>query len=379
MQQVIEIFPQGFGWAARRGCLQSPVPAGFHSPAHRAQSAAQQQKRDLGQTRKRRQRDEHAAREQQRRRRTEDLLLDFDADAVLRTGARNDHGAGNRDHQRRNHRDQTVADSQHGVGLQRRHDIHAVLQHTDQQPGHDVDAGNQDPGHRVALREPACAIHRTEEFGFARQLFAAAAGFGFVDQPGVQIGIDRHLLARQRVEREPRGDFGNTHRAMVDHDVLDGNQNQKYDGADDVVAAHHEISERLNHVACRGGSGMAVQQNQARGRDVQRQAEQRQHQKRSGKNVEVDGLRDVHRDHQHDDRHHDVGYDQQVEQEPRHRRDQRHHDGEHCAGNGQFAQRFERDFSAAFARDIRQLWAQRATCAVFAVTPGLCFLASNGP
>ena len=166
--------------------------------------------------------------------------------------------------------------------------VHAVLQDADQEAGDDIDAGDQDAGDRVALREARCAVHGAVEFGFAGQLFAALAGFGFVDQAGVQVGIDRHLLAGQGIQGEARGDFRDAHRAMVDDDVLDGDQHQEDDRADDVVAADHEVSEGLDHVAGGGGSGVAVQQDQARGGDVQRQAEQRQQQQRGGKDAELD-------------------------------------------------------------------------------------------
>ncbi len=69
----------------------------------------------------------------------ENLFLELDAEAVFGTGAGDDHAARNRNHQRRNHGHQTVADRQHGIGLERLHDVDAVLQHADQQSGDDVD------------------------------------------------------------------------------------------------------------------------------------------------------------------------------------------------------------------------------------------------
>ncbi len=60
---------------------------------------------------------------------------------------------------------------------------------------------------------------------------------------------------------------------MVDDHVLDGDQHQEDHGADDVVAAHHEIAEGLDHVARGGGAGVAVEQDQPRGGDVQGQPE----------------------------------------------------------------------------------------------------------
>ena len=141
-----------------------------------------------------------------------------------------------------------------------------MLQHADQEAGDDVDAGDQDAGHGVALREAGCAVHGAVEFRFGGQLLAARARFGFVDQPGAQIGIDGHLLAGQGIQGEAGGDFRDAHRAVVDDHVLDGDQHQEDHGADDVVAAHHEVAERLNHFAGRDCPGVAVHQDQARRR-----------------------------------------------------------------------------------------------------------------
>ena len=43
-----------------------------------------------------------------------------------------------RDHQRGNHGHQTVTDRQHSVGFERATEIHAVLQHADQEAGKDL-------------------------------------------------------------------------------------------------------------------------------------------------------------------------------------------------------------------------------------------------
>ena len=119
--------------------------------------------------------------------------------------------------------------------------------------------------------------------------FAPALGLGFVDQSGVQVRVDRHLLAGQGIQSEARRDFGDAHRAVVDDDVLDRDQHQEDHRADDVVAAHHEAAERLDHLAGGDGAGVAVEQDQARRRNIQRQAEQRQQQQRGGKDVNSTG------------------------------------------------------------------------------------------
>ena len=202
---------------------------------------------------------------------------------LVGTGARDDQAARNRDHQRRNHRHQAVADGENGVGLERLAQIHAVLQDADQEAGDDVDAGDENAGHRVALREARGAVHGAVELGFAGQLLAPRCALRVSSiKPGVQIRIDGHLLARQRVQGEARGDFRNAHRAVVDDHILNRDQHQENHRADDVVAAHHEAAEGLDHVAGGRRAGVAVEQDQARGGDVQRQPEQREQQQGGG-------------------------------------------------------------------------------------------------
>ena len=282
-------------WRRRRGLLARSLLLA-HLPGRRAQPAAQQQKRNGRQARE--QRPAPSARRWPAAAAAgcRTPACEIRAQPVVGAGAGHDQAARNRDHQRRDHRHQAVADGQHGVGFERVAQIHAVLQDADQEAGDDVDAGDQDAGHGIALREARGAVHGAVEFGFAWPVaFAALARFGFVDQAGVQVGIDGHLLAGQGVQGEARGDFGDAHRAMVDDHVLNGDQDQEDHRADDVVAAHHEVAEGLDHVAGGAGAGVAVQQDQARGGDVQRQPEQRQQQQGGGKDAELDRLADVHR------------------------------------------------------------------------------------
>ena len=92
-----------------------------------------------------------------------------------------------------------------------------------------------------------------------------------VDQAGGEVGVDRHLLARHGVEVEARGDFGDAAGALGDDDEVHDHQDGEHDDADDEIAAHHEIAERLDDVAGGGGALVAVRQDQARRGEVERQ------------------------------------------------------------------------------------------------------------
>ena len=96
------------------------------------------------------------------------------------------------------------------------------------------------------------------EVGFAAHALAPLARLALVDDAGVQVGVDRHLPAGHRVEGEPRGDFGDADRAVVDDEELDDDEDDEDDDADDEVAADDELTERHDDVAGRLDAVSAV-------------------------------------------------------------------------------------------------------------------------
>src|SRR6202034_3032445 len=115
----------------------------------------------------------------------------------------------------------------------------------------DVDEDDEQAGDRVAAHEFRGAVHRAEEAAFVFQRLAAFLGDFLVDQPGGEIGVDRHLFAWHGVEVEARRDFGDASRALGDDDEIHDYQDCEDDNADDEIAAHHDIAERLDDVAGR--------------------------------------------------------------------------------------------------------------------------------
>ena len=83
-------------------------------------------------------------------------------------------------------------------------DRQAVLERADHEAADDVDDEDQDAGDRVAAHELARAVHRAVEVGLLRDLVAPRDGLLLRDEAGVQVGVDRHLLAGHRVQREAR-------------------------------------------------------------------------------------------------------------------------------------------------------------------------------
>src|SRR6266853_4827504 len=101
------------------------------------------------------------------------------------------------------------------------------LEDSDKEAGKDVDGGNKNGGDRVALIEAGGAVHGAVELRFAGNLFAAGASLMLVDESGIQVVINRHLLAGQSVEGKAGRNFGGTHRAVTDDDVLDGDEGEE--------------------------------------------------------------------------------------------------------------------------------------------------------
>src|SRR5208337_3088581 len=233
----------------------------------------------------------------------EQLGAEVGREGGARRSAGDDHAAGHRDQKRGNHGDQAVADGEHGVGLERLAKRNIELEDSDEEAGQDVDGGDEDGGDRVALVEAGGAVHGTVEFRFAGNLFAAGARLMFVDESGIEVGVDCHLLAGKSIEGKSGGDFSGAHGAMRDHDVLDGDEGDEENESDNVVAADYELSKGFDDAAGGSGAFVAVKQNTAAGGKVQRQTEQgKQKQQGSGKAGGEEEVEHHRRQwHQHDE------------------------------------------------------------------------------
>ena len=174
---------------------------------------------------------------------------DLLAGVLALADAAHDEARGGRDDQRRNLRDQAVADGEQHVVVGGGGERQVVLEDADREAADDVDEQDQDAGDRVAAHELRRAVHRAVEVRLLGDLGAAPARLVLADQAGVEIGVDRHLLAGHGVEGEARADLGDAPGALGDDDEVDDDQDREHDEADDVVAADHELAEGLDHLA----------------------------------------------------------------------------------------------------------------------------------
>ena len=144
-----------------------------------------------------------------------------------------------------------------------------MLEHADEEAADDVDEEDQDAGGGVAADELGRTVHRAVEVRFLAHFLAALARLFLGQEARVEIGVDRHLLAGHRIEREARADLGHAARTARDHRELDHDEDREHHQADREVAADHELAERLDHLAGRPRAVVAVQQHHAGRGDVQ--------------------------------------------------------------------------------------------------------------
>ena len=159
------------------------------------------------------------------------------------------------------------------------------------------------------IRRPAIASPRTnfeapsmapKKLDSDFELLAALAGFGLVDEAGREIGVDRHLLARHRVQGEARRDFGDAAGALGDDDEVHDHEDREHNDADDEIALRDEPPEGLDHVTRRVGALVAVRKNEPRGSHVERHAQDRGDQEDGRERAEFQRLPDEHRGHQNE-------------------------------------------------------------------------------
>jgi hypothetical protein len=233
------------------------------------------------------------------------------------------------DDQRRNLRDQAVADGEQRVGVRRRGEREALLHDADDHAADDVDQHDQEAGDGVAAHEFRGAVHGAVKAGLVLQVLAPAPRFLLVDEAGIEIGVDRHLLARHPVEVEARRDFRDASRTLGDDDEIHDHQDRENDDADDEVAAHDEIAERFDDMAGGGRALVAVRQNEPRRGEVEREPQHGGDEQHGGKGGEFERRLDEQGRHQNQHGERDGDGKREVEQQRRQRQDEhdqnRHH------------------------------------------------------
>ena len=268
----------------------------------------------------------------QRLGRGEHLAIDLGAHVLGGRDTGHHDGRRSRQQQRRNLRHQTVTDGQQYVDPSRLGKAQVMLGDTDRQTADHVDEQNQQTGNRVAADKLAGTVHGAVEICLLGDFLATQLGLLLVDDTGVQIGIDRHLLARHRIQGKARAHLGDPPGALGHHHEVDDHQDREDHQTDHVVAADHHLAEGLDHLARGIAPFMTVKQHHTGGGHVQRQPQQGCDQQNGGENREIQGPQGIGTDQQHDQRKRNIEGKQHVQQERGHR--QHHHAEHHQQQNG---------------------------------------------
>ena len=168
-------------------------------------------------------------------------------EVVFISGAGHDHTGSGGDNQCRYLGHQPLADGQQGIILQGGLKGQPLLPDPDDQSAEDIDQHDQDAGHRIPPYELAGTVHGAVELGLGRDLGAPRPRLGLADQPGVEVGVDGHLLAGHGIQGEAGRHLGDAAGALGHHHQLDDDQDDEDDGADHEVAADYELAEALDN------------------------------------------------------------------------------------------------------------------------------------
>jgi len=201
------------------------------------------------------------------------------------------------------------------------------LQHADHQPAHHIDQHNHDAGYRIAAHKLGSTVHRPVELRFLRNLGTPFACHILADQPGIEIGVNRHLLARHCIQSEARTDFGDTSGALGDDHEIDNNQDDEHHQSHRVVTADQKMAKRFDHLACGSGPGVSLQQHHAGGSHIERQTQQGGDQQHRREHRKIKRPGGIHRHQQNHDRQRDIERKQNIQQHWRQR--QHHHRQDH--------------------------------------------------
>ncbi len=187
-----------------------------------------------------------------------DLRDDLDVDRALAAAARQQEARGDGDDDRRDLRDEPVADRQDRVGLDRLTDRHAMRDHPGREADDQIEDGDQQARDGVALHELRGTVERAEERRLGEVGLAAALGLLVIDRARRHVAVDGELLAGHPVQREARADLGHPRRALGDDHEVHDQQHAEHHEPERDGAAHDEAREALDDVAGRVGAGMAL-------------------------------------------------------------------------------------------------------------------------
>ena len=265
------------------------------------------------------------------------LLADLRADMaawrlVVGGDTGDDHPRSQGNQQRRNLRDQTIANGQYRIQRYGLASTHAVLQHARGKSAQNIDRHNHQAGDGVAFDELHGAVHRPEQLAFPGQLVTLVAGLRPIDQAAAQVTVDGHLLARQRIQAKARRHFGDPLRALGNHQKIDDGDNQKNHQPHRQIAPHHKVAKGLDNIP-----RILLQQDQAGSGNRQRQTKHRGQQQQCRKRRKCQRAGQIERQHDQQAGDANIQRDQHIHQPGGQRHDKDKYNAQHHRSPEHFA------------------------------------------
>ena len=183
-------------------------------------------------------------------------------------GHHNTSGHGNK--QGRNLRDEPITHGQHSEIGDSITKAHAVAADAYGNAANQIDRRDDQTSNGIAAHKFRSTVHGAVKTSFRFQFLAPRTGLRFINQPGGQIRINRHLLARHGIQAEARGNFSNSPAALGNDNKIDNQQDEENNQPDGNITAHQEAAKGRNHMAGRFWPFMPMRQNNACCGNIQR-------------------------------------------------------------------------------------------------------------
>ena len=223
---------------------------------------------------------------------------------------------------------------QRNVGGQRILEGLAVNRCSHDEPADHVDCDDEDAYPDVARYELRGSVHCPVEVNLPLKIVLLAGRLLLGKGSRVVLGLDRHLLAGQRVQGEARRHLGDSGCTLRDDDKLNCDDDDEYDEPDDqsfgALRANHEAGKGANDPPAKV---LPLREDEPRRADVEGKPKDRCHEKQRGKDREIQRVLGVENDEYDEEREHQVEGKQDVKKNGWQRDDHHHHDDDDARGN----------------------------------------------
>ena len=201
-----------------------------------------------------------------------------------------------------------------------------MLEHADGEASQEIDERDDHAGHSLAPHKSAGAVHAGEEVGLPLQFLPLVGRLLAGDRSRLGLGIDGHLAAGQTVEGKAGSHFAGAGGSRGDHHKLNNGDDGEDHRSHHQIVGCHKLAEGVDHFA--GGTSSIDRragEHQPRGGYVEDESNERRAEHKRGEDTHLQRRagREGPQQRQHRDR--EIGCQEQVDQQRRHRGQHHHH------------------------------------------------------